>query len=478
MSSPLNRDLYSLLAGMADRFTDHLASRLGISEDDARQMLAVFNGYLFEELERSGAAVIPDVGTFSRENGTTVFEADSALASLVNARNTGLDELAASRRGLLASEADEAAEVGAQEFDEVEADAEPFEEDQSDEHLSRVGFVPVEEPVVDPEEAAEHEGTQPETDAEEELDDDAPPLLIPTNEGEERPDKDDVLEADDFEQDQWEEEAAPAAEITASTIDPSLTDSENEAATESADDLDALIAAAYDEEEPTESEADVPAVHDADAIRLETEDVVQGDSDMNVPPQDRPPVPPDRKRSGVPWLMIGVIVIIVGIVGLVALFITGDRDEPRRPAVSEVIPQTDGDFAADDPDSDEGFEGDDLDDGMPADEPAPEPPPPPTAATGDPLFGDSIDRTQSRYTLVIASLPSQGAAETVMNSWRNRGFRAAVFSETIDGVTRYRVGVGQFDTIANADAARSEGNVAADLPEGTWVYRYPASTSN
>lgn len=453
---------------MSDRFTEHLASYLGIPEDAARQMLAVFNGYLFEELERSGVAVIPDVGSFYREDGSLVFEVDTALASVIDARNTGLDEIAASRRGV----PDIATETSDPDASETDDDLTPGEaalgtvapnltDDASvDEPDIADNLAASEEKMVDPEEG-ERPSRQDEAEAGTSEDDDVHPSVVAVH-----PDAGGTPDVH-----------GPADDLDDASVSPEAVSGEISAE----HDIDVKGDDSPQEDDYFVDDSVMAGASEAPPVDMESGEVTQRDAEMNVTPQNRPPVPPDRNRSGTPWLLIGVIVIVLGIGGLLALAIFGESDQPAQPPLTESLPQMDDEFASGDAIGDDMIEDDVIDDeAFIEDDPAEdlEPAPQPQTQPGDPLFGDAIDMTQSRYTLVITSLPSQGAAETVMNSWRNRGFRAAVFAETIDGVTRYRVGVGQFDTIAGADAARSEGNVAADLPEGTWVYRYPASTSN
>jgi hypothetical protein len=421
---------------MPDRFTQHLASQLGVPEDQARTMLAAFNDSLAEELDRSGVAVIPEIGTFTTAADGTEFEADAALQSLVNARHDALRDIVAASRTQPVEETPE---------QEIPEETEPEEVDDADvvvQEAASASEATVEEPSADGSVLDDEVDSAPELEEEDSIDVSAPVGVSESAAGD-----------DDIE---------PEIDAGARPAEP-LSD-------EPAVDL-------------VEHESDLPTEPEGvdDDARGHAEPPPPPPEEEMMPPEtpqpaaDRPPAPSRQKRSGVPWLLVGVVVLIFAAIGLFVLMSGGEREvEPTDPII-EALPPADDEITDED-----AFDDDAVPDEAPADEAPPESPATDTPApeTADPVYGESIDRSQSRYTLVIASLPSQGAAETVMNSWRNRGFRTDVFSETIDGVTRYRVGIGQFDTIDRADSVRSESAIASDLPEGTWVYRYPASSSN
>src|SRR5690625_2779637 len=197
------------------------------------------------------------------------------------------------------------------------------------------------------------------------------------------------------------------------------------------------------------------------------------------PLHDALPISPEdgdeERRRPKPWLIAAIIVVMAGAAGLFVIQQDTSPDEVTFTFDNPPASQQPGPTQADAPPP---TVEDAADAGLdePVDEPAAEEPAATPTPPESPLRGEGIDRSVSRYTLVVGSLQSAAVADEVAEEWRNRGFRTDIFSETANGVTRYRVGIGQFETINAADAARS-GEIASQLPEGTWVYRYPARSS-
>lgn len=441
---------------MSTPFLRQIAQQLGTSEAEADAMLEMFVGYLEDELNRTGAAVIPGIGTFTRENGQTEFMADSELAQAVNFRNSGLEPVEVVVHGLDEDEDEELLEeddvMSASETVPAVADVDMAEIVEDDLAEPDAPALP---PDMADDEEFDFEMEEPLLEVEEEESVTEEPVAAEPDEFAREEDAPAAAESDDFGEEEVEEEVHVAPDLGAMPPQVGEDWMAQEPVEASHEDVPVPSAVL-----PVASEEETPEIHS------ETVPPPMTESTPPPPTEDRPAAPPARKRSGAPWLIVGLFVLILGIVGLFVLFSPGDREGGSDDPIAEIMPPVD------EPGTDQ-EDPDPAVDELPDEEPAPTPDEP-----FDAVYGDRIDQTQSRYTLVIASLPSRGAAETVMNSWRNRGFRADVFAETIDGVTRYRVGVGQFDTIDHADAVRSEGDLAADLPEGTWVYRYPAAASN
>ena len=66
------------------------------------------------------------------------------------------------------------------------------------------------------------------------------------------------------------------------------------------------------------------------------------------------------------------------------------------------------------------------------------------------LAGGPIDPAMGGWTIVVASLRSESAAEAESALYREAGYRTGVFAPTERGQTRHRVGVGQFGSEAHA----------------------------
>jgi len=84
-----------------------------------------------------------------------------------------------------------------------------------------------------------------------------------------------------------------------------------------------------------------------------------------------------------------------------------------------------------------------------------------------------IDRAAGGYTLIVLSstvrLEAEAAAERFRRRFSSRSLPVDVLVGQINGVSQYRVGLGQVVTVAAAVALRNR--LVADLPPDTWVTR-------
>ena len=84
-------------------------------------------------------------------------------------------------------------------------------------------------------------------------------------------------------------------------------------------------------------------------------------------------------------------------------------------------------------------------------------------------FNQEITADTPGYMLVVgSSLELQGAQQS-LTQFANLGVPLGVIAYEEDGITRYRMGVGIYETAAIADEARIK--LSEELPEGTWVKR-------
>ena len=89
----------------------------------------------------------------------------------------------------------------------------------------------------------------------------------------------------------------------------------------------------------------------------------------------------------------------------------------------------------------------------------------------DPLRGaEPIDRALGGYTIVVASETNEQRARAWAEGWRKQGFRTTVLPHAQDGVTLYRVGVGQFALLEEAARVR-DALMGNPWPQGAWVLR-------
>ena len=98
------------------------------------------------------------------------------------------------------------------------------------------------------------------------------------------------------------------------------------------------------------------------------------------------------------------------------------------------------------------------------------PDPTPPAPSADPLRSSAgIDRADGGFSWIVASEFSREPAERRVAAFREQGFRADVIAEEAAGRTRYRVALGQFTSIDEADRFRSD--LPAGVPADTWLLR-------
>jgi septal ring-binding cell division protein DamX len=88
----------------------------------------------------------------------------------------------------------------------------------------------------------------------------------------------------------------------------------------------------------------------------------------------------------------------------------------------------------------------------PENEPEPLDDPIDEVTTTDPygLYGELADAEGDVFTIVVHSLRDRGVADRTADELRQEGFRISVNERNVDGQTYYRVGIGQFPTIREA----------------------------
>ncbi|GEM_PF-4441277 len=174
-----------------------------------------------------------------------------------------------------------------------------------------------------------------------------------------------------------------------------------------------------------------------------------------------PPPPVQRKRRPTPLLYVilsgGLLVILL----LVFFLNRGQAPEStmeQPPTMEETTPP---------PVSEQPPEE------TPA-SPAPETTTPeqttPATTSFDPLRGPAgIIRERGGYTWVVASVASREKAEEIAARYRAQGYRTGVLEGRVQGRPIYRVGIGQFASIEEAQQARRE--LPPDAPRDAWILR-------
>ena len=296
------------------------------------------------------------------------------------------------------------------------------------------------------------------------------PVVTPAGDSEEDSGEDDAewrppvwTDSSEIEDDEPIEPPAPFAPPTLSPVDEQpvfVRRDENEAA----------------DDDPGEAETEEPVSEfPSGDIPYVPGDHLSDEDEYAPPPAGV--IPPEggrsRRRMSPAWFVSGAVVIILVVAG--AYLLMSDRSVSDIPRIPDQQRRIEDDSAS------EALavqaESDVQDEDV-TDEPLPDQEIESPVEEYSPLYGDAIDTSVSRYTLIIASLPSRTSAEQVSDQWRERGIRSAVFSDSTPAGIRYRVGIGEFTTIASADSVRSRSEITPELPEGTWVLRYPATPAN
>ncbi|MFW5955634.1 MAG: SPOR domain-containing protein [Rhodothermales bacterium] len=413
---------------MASPFLEKVAARSGITVEEASVILKQLTASFEESISRNGEAFLPGLGRFTPEGDELKLDPEPDLAELANFRFGHLDPVPVAERSI---------DVPSGAVSDLERPDTP--------HVQHEAFPPTaeggeDEPVQHVDESADA-GTE----------------LIQANDGvapDEIPER-----GGDGSYTEVSLASGPAGK------DADESRQEGMARPEMASEIS-------DSKQDISADSKVPVANE--------QDVSSGPSASDDRP-GRGSEQPERRRSSAPWIVLATFLILLVGAGLY-LYLTDDPASNGSHLAEQTGPDN-PDLV--DPRDNEQVNAEDSDAELPEEEEAITETDAPGEASSaaesppeSPLFGESIDRSTSRYTLVVASLPSESSARQAVETWRQQGFRADVFAETVGGQTRYRVGVGQFESAETADSVRAESDVADQLPQGTWVYRYPARPAN
>ena len=178
---------------------------------------------------------------------------------------------------------------------------------------------------------------------------------------------------------------------------------------------------------------------------------------------DEPTVRETRERSRAP-LFIGLAAVVLA---ALALFWFMGRDaDPVAERGDDVVATPPEDSSIDPATPDEP-----IADAATPETPTPEPEPAAPPPSEDPLRSTAgIDQAEGGFSWVVASEFSRAPAERRVAEFREQGFRADVIAQETGGRTRYRVALGQFDSLDEANRYRSD--LPSGVPDDTWVLRF------
>ena len=431
---------------------EQIAVRLNVHPDEAKAALSSLVQYIRLKATVGEPVTIQGLGTFTMGEDRLLFSTDPSLSELVNHRYSGFEDRAVTPR----------MEIELPPLDKVEpvlAKPSPALEPMSPSGLATA-------PVTD------------ETDV-------------------------------DFPEEDWEEEAVweqPTTDDAAHPLgplsDPPLETADflvlDEPVDQPPDDSPFLkvgigeLEAGDEAEIPSEAFGILQSSAPPPMVTSPTElDDTQAPADNPPPPSSLPEPAPDRHASSpasrtssdkqgtkggmIRWGGFIALALILG--GTAGYFILrpGTKTDPpevitARPPVSVPSSQADSQMTA----SPLPVSIDSVDASSPAAVLSTEAPPvtpieTPAAPPATGLHG-GIDRAAGGYALIVGSAISRTQADAVLQDFADRQMPSDVLTSTdAEGVTRYRIGLGQFPTLDAADAMRQE--MADQLPEGTWILR-------
>ena len=405
-------------------FLDHLAERLGTAPDKAERALGQFAEHLHERVAQEKDVRIPGLGRFYRRDGALAFEPDEALALAANQRFAGLANLTVDVLQPAAPPTEKAPPQPAP------SAAVPFSGDS--------GPADAPEPDLLDEQGEDEQANEPEeTERHWEASDGAGHLLGATSEP--------LIEDADY----------------------SLVDAEGVTS-----DLQPLPQPAPEPSGAQESKAPKAAEPKSSSIKAGAKTSDRALEKPKRPLEKEKSAPGADVRRWLPWAAAAAMIALLALLGV--LLLSGDRDTPSDtpPLAAQENPS---ETASPAPASEEVLEEDPPVQDTPAttpDEPealAPEPEPEPEEDPFPLRSSGTIDPEAGGYTLVVGSVPQLVQAETLLNEYRDLGYRVGLLETERDGQVNYRVGVGQFFDRSEAEAVYN--NLPSDLPEGAWLLR-------
>ncbi len=503
---------------MPDSVVARVADRLDIQPEQTDRVLRTLAQLIKKQSARDGQVRVPGLGVFQQTTDTLTFEPDATLSEAINHRFAGLAPVPMTQEleppeptpeevtpKTPASFFTPPLPVVQEELEEIAPASPPIEEEPSVEESATVEAVEeevlkeaeavVEQPVAQ-EEAAEEEAVEEEVVEEKILEEEPVAEDVPALEQQveeeaeeheaERPSDTSLLEETDFNDPDISEAAAYAKlqEETKAAEEDAPSQWAPTGAVWSQEDLDELLQGGGEEAPLTEEvddEASVVAEEAQPSATTEEEEarpaaVALPDRSADLPP--KPHLPRQvhtreepRRRSVLLWILLVAAVIVIGS-GLYYFFgppsQTTTSDTP--PTAAEQTPPPAADTLED---ASADTTGEIT---TPVEEP------PATSLQETPAETPSalrIDVSRGGYTLVVGSSTQQAVAEAQAERFRQsfsgQSLPVDVLAGESDGVTRYRVVVGQVETSEEAVALKNRH--AARLPEDTWTTNISRITS-
>ena len=422
---------------------EQLATRLGISPDEAERALRSFVNHLLEQINSEGEAEVPGLGVFKRDGETLAFVPSPALEIAANYRFAGMPILPVSPEPAPPEEdtlqEKPQIEVPAEEETVAQPEGSIAKEETEEGQSADLFSAETHEETIETEEEI---WTAPQDDSDHPLG----PLPEPS------------FEEADFDLLEDEKKEGVASERLENEAFQDVSPEELPK-----DDTSLFNIINVPEATPTEPGLpDTTATPPQEPPESGEESVASPTPDKEPMPSPkaprRPPAAPHRRRQAsdsepkrLIYVALGIIAILAGAFFAYQMLKPG-APEPVPPPLTTTSPSEDTTQAATLPPPDTTQ--------APAEA---QPEVPPQRSLG------GIDRSAGGWTVIVASETSREAAEEAAQPYLDLGLPVDVLRGVSGGVTRYRVGVGQFASQAEAEAAIER--LRDRLPPGAWPLR-------
>lgn len=430
-----------------------LARALDTDEGAASQALAAWVEYVIRETEEKGSCHANGLGTFHREDGKLAFRPDEKLALEVNHKFAGMSAI----------------EVSAPTSSSTRMPKEPDEQKKPDEEDPFGPQDAGDEGDVRKRESGEDQksGYEPEEEPEEVPEPEKLPEQVPEPEEEPEPEPEPVAATGSEKHDEQADKAAESEELEATTEDAEAEAEKEEVKAETEEEAG--------KEEAEGEKTDSRAAADPDARYKPMEDDRVAVSQQIKPGGTRRKR--ERNRDKMIWLLPIAALIIAGI--LLFFHFDGQRLERENAgdlsAFQEQMPAP-----APVPAPDEADDEEVAHEFVPSPEPEEDVTPDETAdpsarlstepgsetaadlsetAFEDDIFpyglmGPEDEVLIGAYTIVLHSVRNERKSEIEKQRLEEQGYKATRWSvELQSGVTTWRVGVGQFKSVSDAEDA-------------------------
>jgi len=431
---------------MPDALTEALAERLSRPPAETNERLQDFIADLKRQLREEGEVAIPNVGVFQLKNDQVTFEAASPLEHAINHRFAGLDpvQVPASNR---ASPEKEASSGTTNETPRSSSDDPftPLDPDATDEELKQNLASAIMNVFNN-----EGDFTKPESSDSASSDDEDSSSGDVSNPNRQTGDESESEVPAPADEKRSPEEAATTPNQTFSDA-PEDSGSESEDVESEYAETDAATPTSVGPDPAPEPDPTPKAAPDATGEPAEKASAPEDEATSSPSERAREHRPTrrsdgDSSNSSVfAWIVVLIILAVLG-AGLWYYFQTANGDgasgQSAAPATGAAAPESQQQQSPSSPSE-----------SLPAYQPP-----------------AGLNAQEGGWTLVVASETSRQAAETTLRryaEWFKRtDLSLGIVEGTVEGTTRYRVGVGQFDSQSEMQSALSR--LQDRLPTGTW----------